>query len=144
MSVKAKILSVLGLIVIVSANIFSTALFCFSAQTPINHSQLFWCKFPPRHVQTGRSKLIFADNWYFLICGVFEKQSSELSESRASGDRQRSAVAKQDEMPGRRRLTSSSPKGCRFLLCLSKHSVSKLSSSRGANSRSNLGAPRAK
>lgn len=92
---KSKVSSLsssLGLLVIVSANIFSTALFRFCAQTPINRSQLFWCKFPLRHVPNGESKLIFADNWYFLICGVSEKQLSELSESRTSRDRQRSGL----------------------------------------------------
>lgn len=56
--------------------------FCLCAQTLINHSQLFWCKFPLRIVQKWEgSKLIFADNLVFSHLRVFERQLSGLSEN---------------------------------------------------------------
>ena len=39
------------------------------------------------HAECGKEIKV---NWYFLICGVFEKQLSELSESCTSRDRPRS------------------------------------------------------
>lgn len=85
---------------------------CF-AHTPINHSQLFRCKFPLRRAEWEESKLIFADNWYFLICGVFAKQLSESGESRANGGDKRSDWNKtRRDGGGRCRLTSSLQNGC--------------------------------
>lgn len=104
---KEHSLCLIIIIVIVSPSIFSTALFCRCAQTPINHSQLFWCEFPLRHVQNGRGKLVFAHLW-----SIWE--TVEWTEWKPCEKRQRSGVAKQDEMLLRCRLTSSPTNGCCF------------------------------
>lgn len=74
-----------------SQYIFASALFSFCAQTPINHSQLFWWKFPQRLVQSGKSKLIFAGNLVFShLRSLWETVEWAEWEPGWSRDRQRS------------------------------------------------------